>query len=70
LSCSTPARHARLDVLDEVAHLEDAGQRLAEAKERHADPLCVRSMMDGGDANRRAERGAFRKLDGKRYGPA
>jgi hypothetical protein len=31
-----PAPHARLDVLDEVAHLKDAGQRLTEPKEGHA----------------------------------
>ena len=31
-----PVPHARLDVLDEVADLEHAGERLAESKQRHA----------------------------------
>jgi hypothetical protein len=37
-----PVPHARLDVLDDVGHLEDAGLRLAESQERHARtvPSC------------------------------
>jgi hypothetical protein len=33
--------HARVDVLDDVGHLKDAGLRLAESEERHALPSAL-----------------------------